>query len=267
MQVSPDQLHAVAVRAGAAILAVYHRPGAVAVEYKSDASPLTEADRAAHVTIVDSLARLTPDIPVVSEEDGFEGDLAAIVAGDYWLVDPLDGTKEFLKRTGEFTVNIALVRDGVPVAAVVHAPALGASWVTSDAGAERWDHLGRSPIHVCSPARLDDLRIVASRDHAGPHVAALLAQLPGARTVSMGSSLKFCMLAEGRADLYFRDGPTMPWDIAAAHGVLRAAGGEVFDLEGAPLRYLVPRQLNPHFVALGDRAFRWAPLFSAAGIA
>src|ERR1700752_2229739 len=129
MQVSPDQLHAVAVKAGAAILAVYHRPGAVAVEYKSDASPLTEADRAAHVTIVDSLARLTPDIPVVSEEDGFEGDLAAIVAGDYWLVDPLDGTKEFLKRTGEFTVNIALVRDGVPVAAVVHAPALGASWV------------------------------------------------------------------------------------------------------------------------------------------
>ena len=267
MGVEPDQLHAVAATAGAAILAVYHRAGAVEVEYKPDDSPITEADRAAHAAIVASLTRLTPDVPVVSEEDAFEGDPAAVVTGDYWLVDPLDGTKEFLKRTGEFTVNIARVRDGVPVTGVVHAPALGVSWVTTGEGAERWDDTGRFPIHVHAPVRPDALRIVASRDHAGKAVAALLASLPGARTLSMGSSLKFCLVAEGRADLYFRDGPTMPWDTAAAHGVLRAAGGDVFDLAGAPLRYLRPRQCNPPFVALGDRALPWRPLFRGAGIA
>jgi 3'(2'), 5'-bisphosphate nucleotidase len=265
MEIAPDQLHAVAAEAGAAILAVYHR-GAVAVEYKADESPLTEADRAAHATIVAGLARLTPGVPVVSEEDGFQGDTAAVVAGDYWLVDPLDGTKEFLKRTGEFTVNIARVRDGMPIAGVVHAPVLGASWVTVGDGAERWDHSGRTSIHVRVPAHPGALRVVASRDHAGPGVTALLARLPGARTLSMGSSLKFCLVADGRADLYFRDGPTMPWDTAAAHGVLRAAGGEVLDLNGAPLRYLTPRLVNPHFVALGDRALPWAPLFRAAEI-
>jgi 3'(2'), 5'-bisphosphate nucleotidase len=238
----------------------------VAVQSKADHSPLTEADRAAHRTIVAGLSELTPDVPVVSEEDGFDGDTAAVVAGDYWLVDPLDGTKEFLKRTGEFTVNIARVRDGVPVAAVVHAPVLGASWVTGANGAERWDHEGRTSIRVHVPADPQALRVVASRDHAGPGVAALLARVPNARTLSMGSSLKFCLIAEGRADLYFRDGPTMPWDTAAAHGVLRAAGGEVHDLAGAPLRYLTPRQPNPHFVALGDRTLPWAALFSAARI-
>jgi 3'(2'), 5'-bisphosphate nucleotidase len=266
MDVTTDQLHAVAASAGAAILAVYASAGAVAVESKADDSPLTEADRVAHRTIVARLSELTPDVPVVSEEDGFAGDAAAVVTGDYWLVDPLDGTKEFLKRTGEFTVNIARVREGVPVAAVVHAPALAASWVTGGSGAERWDHEGRAAIRVRVPADPQALRVVASRDHAGPGVAALLARLPNARTLSMGSSLKFCLIAEGRADLYFRDGPTMPWDTAAAHGVLRAAGGDVHDLSGAPLRYLTPRQPNPHFVALGDRALPWASLFSTAGI-
>jgi 3'(2'), 5'-bisphosphate nucleotidase len=263
MNVAIDQLHAVAADAGAAILAVYRRSGAIAVEYKADETPLTEADRAAHATIAAGLARLTPGIPIVSEEDGFTGDTAAVLAGDYWLVDPLDGTKEFVTRTDEFTVNIAHVRDGVPLAAVVHAPALGASWLTTAAGAERWDESGRTPIHVSVPADRGALRLVASRDHAGPGVTALLARLPGAQTLSMGSSLKFCLVAEGRADLYFRDNPTMPWDTAAAHGVLRAAGGEVLDLDGAPLCYLTPRRPNPHFVALGDRALPWARLLRA----
>jgi 3'(2'), 5'-bisphosphate nucleotidase len=267
MELPSDRLHAVAAEAGAAILAVYRRSGAMQVEYKADETPLTEADRAAHASIVAGLERLAPGIPVVSEEDGFAGDPAATMAGDYWLVDPLDGTKEFLKRTDEFTVNIAHVRDGVPVAAVVHAPALGASWLTTSRGAERWDGSGRTPIRVSAPADPDALRVVASRDHAGPAVAALLARLPGARTLSMGSSLKFCLVAEGRADLYFRDGPTMPWDTAAAHGVLRAAGGDVLDLDGAPLRYLAPRRRNPSFVALGDRALPWPRLLRASEIA
>jgi 3'(2'), 5'-bisphosphate nucleotidase len=266
MDVAPDQLHAVAAEAGAAVLAVYHRTGAVTVEYKADDSPLTEADRAAHATIVAGLARLTPGVPIVSEEDGFAGDMHELVTGDYWLVDPLDGTKEFLKRTGEFTVNIARVREGVPIAGVVHAPALATSWLTAGGGAERWDHGGRTAIAVQMPAVGAALRVVASRDHAGPGVAALLASLPTARTLSMGSSLKFCLVAEGRADLYFRDGPTMPWDTAAAHAVLHYAGGEVLGLDGTPLRYLTPRLRNPHFVALGDPALPWTPLFRAAAL-
>jgi 3'(2'), 5'-bisphosphate nucleotidase len=265
MDVSTDALAGLAVEAGAAILEVYHRAGTMAVERKGDDSPLTEADRAAHAVIVAGLARLTPDIPIVSEEDGFAGDPATVVTGDYWLVDPLDGTKEFLKRTGEFTVNIALVRDGVPVAGVVYAPVLGVTWITTDRGAERWEGGTKAAIHVTVPVVESSLRVVASRDHAGPAVRALLDRLPGASTLSMGSSLKFCLVAEGRADLYYRDGPTMPWDTAAAHAVVAAAGGEVFAIGGAPLRYHAPRVLNPHFVALGDRALPWASLIPAGG--
>ena len=245
MQVSPDQLHAVAVEAGAAILAVYHRAGAVAVEDKADASPLTEADRAAHVTIVESLGTADAEIPVVSEEDGFDGDRSAILAGNYWLVDPLDGTKEFLKRTGEFTVNIARVRDGVPVAAVVHAPALGASWVTSHTGAERWDHHGRSPIHVCALARPDALRIRGeprSRRAAGRSAACAVARRADGRHGQLAQVLRGWR--EGRADLYFRDGPTMPWthrggSRRAARGLRRSVRSR---WRAAPLPCAAPAQ-------------------------
>ncbi len=255
-------LAALAEQAGDAILEVYHRAGDVAVEQKSDNSPLTEADRRSHDVIVQALAERFPDIAVVSEED--QGGAVDAQQGEYWLIDPLDGTKEFIKRTGEFTVNIALVRDGTPVAGVVHAPVLGVTWIGSAAGAERWEGEAHSTIRVTQPADPARLRIVASRDHAGPAVRAMLDRLPDAETLSMGSSLKFCLIAEGRADLYFRDGPTMPWDTAAAHAVLKAAGGDVFATDGTPLRYYTPRVLNPQFVAVGDLAFPWTPLISVS---
>ncbi len=257
-----NALAALAHKAGAAILEVYHREGDIVVEQKGDQSPLTEADRASHEVIVAGLAALTPAVPIVSEEDSGSADPSATVHGDYWLVDPLDGTKEFVKRTGEFTVNIALIRDGVPVAGVVYAPVLGITWLGTAEVAERWEGEARERLHVTSPANAESMRVVASRDHAGPAVKALLERLPGATTLSMGSSLKFCLIADGRADLYYRDGPTFPWDTGAAHAVLSAAGGEVYAPTGEPLRYLTPRVRNPHFVAIGDTQFPWASFIS-----
>ncbi len=250
----------VAREAGAAILEVYDGALAAQVEQKADHSPLTAADLRSHAVICQGLAALEPDTPIVSEEDGLANDSGAAPGPRYWLIDPLDGTKEFLTRTGEFTVNIALIVDGMPVAGVVHAPVLDVTWLTGPHGAEQWAGAVQQGIAVHTPASRDSLRVVASRDHAGAAVQAMLQALPGATTLSMGSSLKFCLVAEGRADLYFRDGPTMPWDTAAAHAVLRAAGGEVYDTEGVPLRYDHPRTRNPSFVAVGDRSLNWTAL-------
>jgi 3'(2'), 5'-bisphosphate nucleotidase len=259
-----DHLEQIAERAGAAILDVYRAAGELAIDHKDDRSPLTEADRRSHHVIVQALAEADPHTPMVSEEDA--GGSTDAMQGDYWLIDPLDGTKEFIKRTGEFTVNIALVRDGVPVLGVVHAPVMGMHWLGSSDGAWRRKVAGigevseRVPISVRrqpDPARL---RVVASRDHAGEQVRRMLDRLPDAETLSMGSSLKFCLIAEGHADLYYRDGPTMPWDTAAAHAVLRAAGGEVHDIAGPPLRYHTPRVLNPQFVAVGDPELSWSSI-------
>ena len=253
-----EPLIALAEAAGRAILEIYVR-GDTTVTLKDDRTPLTEADQASHRVIAEGLQRLTPDVPVISEE-GEAPDPAMFRSGSiYWLVDPLDGTKEFIKRTGEFTVNIALVRDGRPVAGVVHAPVLGKSWVAGGNAAELRDGPERSPLRVRT-ANPDRLGVVASRDHAGPDVKALLERVPGAETLSMGSSLKFCLIAEGKADLYLRDGPTMEWDTGAAQAVLEAAGGGVFTLEGACLSYGKPELRNPKFVAVGDPTLDWASL-------
>jgi 3'(2'), 5'-bisphosphate nucleotidase len=258
----PDVITLVALarEAGRAILEVYNGTVPAAVALKSDRSPLTEADLRSHAVIGAGLAALEPATPIVSEEDGVASDTASAPARRYWLVDPLDGTKEFIKRSGEFTVNIALIVDGVPVAGVVHAPVLDVTWLTGERGAEQWTGALHTPIAVHAPALPSALRVVASRDHAGAAVQAMLDALPGATTLSMGSSLKFCLVAEGRADLYFRDGPTMPWDTAAAHAVLRAAGGEVYGTTGVPLRYDHPRTRNPSFVAIGDVSLNWMAL-------
>ncbi len=259
-----SEVIAIAHAASVQILEVYHRVGEITVDSKADNTPLTEADSAAHALIVAALRQLSPSVPIISEEDDHTAVADISAAGEYWLVDPLDGTKEFVKRTGEFTVNIALVRDGVPVLGVVHAPVLGITWSGYEGIASRHEGALVTSIQVAQPAQVSALRVVASRDHAGPAVHALLARLPGASTLSMGSSLKFCLVAEGRADLYLRDGPTMPWDTAAAHAVLSAAGGQVYTLDGSVLRYLSPRTLNPHFVAIGDRALPWASLLSSS---
>jgi 3'(2'), 5'-bisphosphate nucleotidase len=253
------EVTALARRAGVAILEVYEAGAAGAgVTVKDDRSPLTLADRRSHEVIAHGLTALTPDIPVVSEE-GDHG--AAAGAALRWVVDPLDGTKEFIKRSGEFTVNIALVLGDRPVAGVVHAPVTGDTWVGGVDGAERIDRAGsRVALRTTRPGDASRPRIVASRDHAGPAVRALLDRFPGAETLSIGSSLKFCLVAEGRADLYLRDGPTMEWDTAAAHAVLRAAGGAVRTLDGAELAYGKPGLRNPFFVAVGDPAFAWGDL-------
>jgi 3'(2'), 5'-bisphosphate nucleotidase len=235
--------------AGHAIMAVYATDHAVTS--KTDKSPVTEADVRAEAIILAALRALTPDVPIVAEESVAAGE-APSVGADFWLVDPLDGTKEFIGRNGEFTVNIAMVHDGVPVLGVVFAPALGRLFAGAQgSGAFTEDAAGRRPIH-CRAAPPEGLTVVASRSHGD--AAALDAFLSGrtvASLVSAGSSLKLCLIAAGEADLYPRLGRTMEWDIAAGHAVLLAAGGHVTDIAGRPLVYGKPGFENPHFVAQG----------------
>ena len=221
------------------------------VRGKQDASPVTLADERAEAVILQALDRLDPHTPVIAEEAVAEGHVPAV--GDrFWLVDPLDGTKEFIGRNGEFTVNIALVQDGVPVLGVVFAPALGRMFAGQVVdGASLEDARGRRAIH-CRSVPVEGLTVVASRSHGD--AAALDAFLGGRKLAALrnaGSSLKLCLVAAGEADLYPRLGRTMEWDIAAGHAVLAAAGGRVTDLSGAPLRYGKPGFDNPHFVAMG----------------
>ncbi|PWG62987.1 3'(2'),5'-bisphosphate nucleotidase CysQ [Sediminicurvatus halobius] len=251
-----DYVIGIAERAGGEILNVYQ--GDFHVETKDDDSPLTAADRAAHACISLGLRELTPQVPVLSEEDGFPDFEERRHWPRYWLVDPLDGTKEFIKRNGEFTVNIALVEDGVPVLGVVHAPVLARSYLgVLGEGAERRDEGGRTRI---ATRALGDapLTLVVSRSHRDAAVDRLLERLPACETTSVGSSLKFCLVAEGLADLYPRFGPTSEWDTAAAQCLVEAAGGAVTRVDGTPLRYNRKASvLNPDFLAYGDPAHDW----------
>jgi 3'(2'), 5'-bisphosphate nucleotidase len=235
--------------AGALILQVY--AGEFAVRGKADASPVTAADERAEALIVPALQALTPGWPVVAEEAAARGETPA--AGDrFWLVDPLDGTREFVSRNGEFTVNIALVERGVPVLGVVFLPVpdrLYAGVVGQGAWLEEGG--GRRAI-VCRALPAAGATLASSRSHGDEAaLAAWLQGRPVAARITAGSSLKFGLIAAGLADLYPRFGRTMEWDTAAGDAVLRAAGGQVCDLAGAPLRYGKPGFENPHFVASG----------------
>jgi len=246
-----DAVLEIATEAGAAIMQVYGRE--FEVELKDDRSPLTEADRAAHRIIVDRLGRLSEVYPVLSEESADHELENRRRWNPYWLVDPLDGTKEFVKRNGEFTVNIALVEDNKPVLGAVVAPAIGTAYggtVGFGAFKQVGDH--RAAIQVQQPAA-EPLRVVGSRSHANPDLEAFLAAIGPHELKPMGSSLKICLVAEGEADLYPRLGPTSEWDTAAAEAVLISAGGSMMDLTGAPLAYNTRESLlNPHFLAVGD---------------
>jgi 3'(2'), 5'-bisphosphate nucleotidase len=253
-----EEVVAIAREAGREILRIYEN--GFAVELKDDRSPLTAADRAAHQAIVRSLARLTPDVPVWSEESATAEFSERSRWPRFWLVDPLDGTKEFISRNGEFTVNIALVEGQEPVLGVVHVPALDRDYFGARGlGACRRDGTAAArPIAVCRPAR-DPVRVVGSRSHGGGSLQRFLARLGPHELVAMGSSLKFCLVAEGAADVYPRLGPTSEWDTAAAQAVVEAAGGVVIDLGGRPLRYNTgPGVLNPHFLVFGDPGRDWA---------
>ncbi len=253
-------LAAIAAEAGTRILAIRARPHDITA--KADGSPLTEADLAAEEIIAAGLAQAAPGIPVVSEEAADRP--APPASGPFLLVDPLDGTREFLGPSGEFTVNIALIEGGAPVAGVVYAPALGRIWIgIGGLGAQAAD----LPPGACfapeacrpiqaRPCPATGWTAVASRSHLDPETEAFLSRLPIGARRSIGSSLKFCLVAEGEADVYPRFGPTMEWDTAAGQAVLEAAGGRVETPEGAPFRYGKAGQgwRNGAFVAWGAPA-------------
>jgi len=259
---SPDEdlregVIAIAREAGAAIMAV-HRDD-IALRAKADDSPVTAADMAAHRSIVAGLARLTPDIPVLSEESAHTVPLRRRRAWSrFWLVDPLDGTREFLKGNGEFTVNIALVDEGVPVFGVIQSPVSAAVWHgVPGQGAFRRDGGAERAISTRRPATAP-LRVAASRSHLDARTAAMLARIGEHESIGLGSSLKFCLLAEGGMDAYPRLGPTSEWDTAAGQAILEAAGGCVLDPRGRPFRYNQrDTLLNGDFIALGDPALPW----------
>lgn len=243
---------AIALKAGEKIMEIYATDFDVAL--KDDASPVTEADTAAEAIIAPALASLEPGIPIVAEEAAAAGKAPQVGDGAFWLVDPLDGTKEFLNRNGEFTVNIGLIQDGQPVLGVVYAPALDTLYAGAQ-GAGATLKMGEETAREITvrPEPEDGLTIVASRRHGDP---AVLEKFLSGRTVketrNAGSSLKFCLLAAGEADLYPRFGRTMEWDTAAGHAVLLAAGGLVTTEEGAPLTYAKNAIFeNPHFIGWG----------------
>ncbi|WP_297834884.1 3'(2'),5'-bisphosphate nucleotidase CysQ [Thermomonas sp.] len=248
-----DGVIALAHRAAAEILAVYE--GEFAVREKDDRSPLTAADMASHRCIVAGLAALTPQVPVLSEESKDTDIDQRRQWRTFWLVDPLDGTREFIKRNGEFTVNIALVEDGVATFGVIQQPTTGALWHgVPGRGAFRREHGTDVPVHARIPASMP-LRVAASRSHRDGRTQAIIDTLPDCEVLGCGSSLKFCRIAEGAIDLYPRFGPTSEWDTAAGQAILEAAGGAVLDPRRRPFRYNQrDTLLNGDFVALGDRA-------------
>ena len=270
-----DAVLDIAMAAGQEILEVYNDIGQPEVTMKDDQSPLTDADRRAHRVIVSRLAELEPRYQILSEESETVTPRERLGWQSYWLVDPLDGTKEFVSRNGEFTVNIALIKDGEPVLGVVHVPVTGDSYLgrhdpgSSNNGAWYRDGAGHtSVIHSRAVVTSGQVNVVASRRHRGALLEALLADLENKfaslEVVSMGSSLKICLLAAGKADLYPRLAPTSEWDTAAAHAVLRAAGGEIYDTALKPLRYNQKADiLNPHFIAIADTSFAWEPILKA----
>jgi len=256
-----DVIH-IALRAGREILGVYEDQ--LSVNYKEDRTPLTEADRKAHTAITTALRDTTPHIPVISEEGQGVPYEERKRWERFWLVDPLDGTREFIRRNGEFTVNIALVEGRDPALGVVYAPARnllffaqkgkGAYRVEVKEDSFNLKEAGRLPL--CSEGvRGRPLRVVASRSHMNEETRAFVEKLRSrfgdVELVSVGSSLKFCLVAEGKADIYPRLGPTMEWDTAAAHIVAAESGCEVRTLSGEPLRYNKPDLRNPHFLVIG----------------
>jgi 3'(2'), 5'-bisphosphate nucleotidase len=241
---------AIARAAGVEVISVYARD--CTARTKSDGSPVTEADHRAQEVICRGLAGLDPDLPIIAEEDGRLTSEDVGGSKRFWLVDPLDGTKEFLDRNGEFTINIALIEAEKPVLGVVFAPALGRLFASDlQSGAVVEDSDGRRALSARkTPA--DGATVVFSRSHGDPEaVSRCLAGRTIAASICAGSSLKFCLVAAGEADLYPRLGRTMEWDTAAGDAVLRAAGGTVTDLDGRPLTYGKPGFENPHFIAQG----------------
>ncbi|SIS61257.1 3'(2'),5'-bisphosphate nucleotidase CysQ [Neptunomonas antarctica] len=249
-------------QAAIAVMDIYRKD--FSVFEKSDNSPLTAADMAAHHILVDGLTALTPDIPVLSEESDDSVKIDRINWSTYWLIDPLDGTKEFIKKNGEFTINVALIKNGVPVLGVVLAPA-DSTLYWGELGKGAFKQIGLEPIESISVSAVPDQptgwRVLGSRSHQSPAFKVFMESLPEAHIIGMGSSLKLCLVAEGAADLYPRLSPTSEWDTAAGHAVVLASGGQVLALDSlAPLVYNANSEslLNPSFVVCAEPSVFWA---------
>ncbi|WP_339799021.1 3'(2'),5'-bisphosphate nucleotidase CysQ [uncultured Marinobacter sp.] len=240
---------AIADTAGKQVMEIYQTD--FEVHTKEDSSPITAADMASHHVIVDGLTALTTDIPILSEESANAPWAQRRNWSRFWLVDPIDGTKDFTNRTGEFTVNIALIENGEPLLGVVTAPALNeAYWGIVGEGAWKRDPDGNiRQLTVTEPPA--EKRVVASKNHLNDETREFIEALGAHVLVQAGSSLKFCRIAEGAADIYPRLGPTCEWDTGAAHAVLTAAGGKITQMDGTPLVYGKEDVLNPFFVASG----------------
>ncbi|MGF1874436.1 3'(2'),5'-bisphosphate nucleotidase CysQ [Photobacterium frigidiphilum] len=243
MSILLESIYEIALDAGKVIMNHYH--SGVHVEEKADHSPVTAADIAANDIIVERLMMLTPDIPILSEESVHSSWSERQGWTAFWLVDPLDGTKEFLRQNGEFTVNIALIEGGKPTLSVVHAPALNKSWLADGSTAWLETMSGRDEIKAI-PAMIPT--IVGSRSHPSPDMANYLQEVGEHKMVEVGSSLKFCLIAEGVAQSYPRLGPTMMWDTAAGQCVAESAGAAVLQLDGEELQYHRDKLLNPSFI-------------------
>ena len=255
-----DAVRLIADQAGEVILDIYDK--GFDIETKGDGSPLTQADQNAHALIEQRLTELDSRIPVLSEESQKDVFDRRMNWSRFWMVDPLDGTKEFVKRNGEFTVNIALIDQGRPILGVVHTPVKGIThYAAEGVGAFKQEQDGR--IRAINVRTLQEgaVTMVASRSHAGEAVDRFRSKIEASgkrvEVASMGSSLKICLVAEGSADIYPRLAPTSEWDTAAAHCVLIAAGGKMIDLSGHSLCYNKPDILNPWFLACGDPEENW----------
>ena len=249
----------VATDAGREILEIYN--SGFSIEHKDDKSPLTTADTASHNTICSYLSRLTPRIPILSEESSSIAFAARKSWNQYWLIDPLDGTREFIKRNGEFTINIALIENHQPVLGVVHVPVTGITYYASkDHGAWKQTNT-ETPIAIKTrSANVNRLAVAGSRSHGSDRQQKFFEQLGNIEVYAIGSSLKFCLVAEGIVDIYPRFGPTSEWDTAAAQCIVEEAGGIVTDEELNPLLYNSKESLlNPNFLAIGDKHFDWRP--------
>jgi len=248
----------IALEAGQAILQVYQDE--IHVSQKTDDSPLTQADLAAHNLIMAKLTALDPILPVISEESASIPYEKRSKWDRYWLVDPLDGTREFIKRNGEFTVNIALIEHQVPALGVVYAPALDLLFFAAK-GEGAYRQLGNQPPQAIRARMFDPTQLIVagSRSHGDARLAKFLDRIGPHLLISMGSSLKICLVAEGRADVYPRLGPTSEWDTAAAQCVLEEAGGQLAGTDGCPLRYNTKDSLlNPEFFAVGASSRNWS---------
>jgi 3'(2'), 5'-bisphosphate nucleotidase len=253
-----DPVIKIAYEAGSKIMEIYERD--FSVEEKSDNTPLTEADMAAHYTIEQGLSNLTPEFPILSEESKPTSYEERSSWPRYWLVDPLDGTREFIKRNGEFTVNIALIENNEAVMGFVYAPVVGALYYAAKGlGAYKREGL-EEPVEIEVRNKCPEKVVVAgSRSHASEEFLKFIEKLPGYEIISMGSALKSCLVAEGAADIYARLGPTSEWDTAAAQCIVEEAGGRITRTDMSRLEYNTKESLlNPHFFVFGDDSIDWS---------